>query len=62
MDIVEAAKNEGVDEVDGFCADRPDSNLRADLAYDIDSRAMLSAPTYNLFPGRLLSTLSDAKH
>ena len=51
MDIMEASKNEGVDEVDGFCDDRPESNLRADLAYDIDSRAMLSVSTYNVFPG-----------
>ena len=52
MDIAEAAKNEGVDEVDGFCDSRPDSNFRADLAYDIDSRALLSVSTYNVFPGQ----------
>ena len=57
MDIAEAAKNEGVDEVDGFCDSRPDSNLRADLAYDIDSRALLSVSTYNVFPGQHIRKL-----
>ena len=56
MNIKEAAQNAGVGEVIGYCGDRPGAQdgsgvAGPDLAYDVTSRAELSVPSFNLFPG-----------
>lgn len=49
---------EGVSLEAGLCTNREGQEL-SDLAFKIDKKIQLSAPTRQLFPGRFLSKLGD---